>query len=65
MMESHGDWLVVKRRTEWTAGGSTFPPDTLLGISLPAFSCRCARLHGAFEPGDRRAPQGFFGATGR
>ena len=54
MMESHGDWLVVKRRTEWTVGGQTYPPDTLLGISLPAFLAAARDFAVLFEPVMRR-----------
>ena len=64
MMESHGDWLVVKRRTEWTVGSGTFPPDTLLGISLPAFVAGARDFTVLFEPGNRRSLQGFFWSNG-
>lgn len=63
-MESHGDWLVAKRRTEWTVGGKTYAPDTLLGISLPAFLAGARDFTVLFEPGERRALQGFFWSNG-
>lgn len=63
-VESHGDWLVAKRRTEWTVGGKTYAPDTLLGISLPAFLAGAHDFTVLFEPGERRALQGFFWTNG-
>ncbi len=56
----HRGWLAVKRRTAWTTGGETHPPDTLLGISFPAFLAGDRRFTKLFEPGERRALQGFF-----
>ena len=63
-VESHGEWLVVKRRTEWTVGGKTYAPDTLLGISLPAFLAGARDFTVLFQPGERRAIQGFFWSNG-
>jgi prolyl oligopeptidase len=63
-VESHGEWLVVKRRTEWTVGGKTYAPDTLLGISLPAFLSGSRDFTVLFQPGERRAIQGFFWSNG-
>jgi len=59
-MEAHGDWLVVKLRTAWTAGGRSFTPDTVLGISLQAFVGGDRHFATVFEPQPRRALQGFF-----
>jgi prolyl oligopeptidase len=59
-MEAHGDWLVVKLRTAWTTGGQSFAPDTVLGISLSAFAEGDRNFTIVFEPGPRRALQGFF-----
>lgn len=64
-MESHRDWLVVKRRTAWTVGGATHPPDTMLGISLSAFLAGDRKFTVLFEPGKRRAVQSFFWSDGR
>ncbi|WP_166635636.1 S9 family peptidase, partial [Lactobacillus crispatus] len=36
-MEAHQDWLVVKRRSEWMPGTTTYAPDSVLGISLSAY----------------------------
>ena len=33
----HRGWLAVRRRTVWNIAGDTYPPDTVLGISLDAF----------------------------
>ncbi|WP_018263219.1 prolyl oligopeptidase family serine peptidase [Methylobacterium sp. WSM2598] len=52
--------LVVRTRSPWTLGGATHPPDTLLGIGLDAFLAGARDLRVLFEPGPRRALQGFF-----
>jgi prolyl oligopeptidase len=62
-MEAHRDWLVVKLRTAWTAGGKTFAPDAVLGISLAAFLAGKRDFTIVFEPGPRRALQGFHWAA--
>jgi prolyl oligopeptidase len=64
-MEAHQDWLVVKRRTAWTVGGRDYAPDTVLGISLSAFLAGDRHFTIVFEPGPRRALQGFFWSAGR
>jgi prolyl oligopeptidase len=56
----HRGWLAVRRRTAWTVGGETHPPDTVLGISFPAFLAGDRRFRKLFEPAERRALQGFF-----
>jgi prolyl oligopeptidase len=56
----HRGWLAAKRRTQWTVAGETYQPDTLLGISLPAFLDGDRRFTKLFEPAERRALQGFF-----
>jgi prolyl oligopeptidase len=61
----HRDWLAVKRRTVWTVGGETYPPDTVLGISFSAFLAGDRRFTKLFEPGERLALQGFFWCGGR
>jgi prolyl oligopeptidase len=63
-LESHGDWMVVKRRTQWTVGGTTYAPDTLLGIALSAFLSGARNFTVLFEPSERRALQGFFWTNG-
>ena len=64
-MQAHRDWLVVKRRTAWTMGGRTYAPDTVLGISLSAYLAGDRNFTVVFEPGPRRALQGFFWSAGR
>lgn len=64
-LEMHQDWLVVKRRSEWTVGGKTHSPDTVLGISLSAFLSGDRNFTVLFEPEPRRALQGFFWSAGR
>ncbi|HTV45602.1 MAG TPA: prolyl oligopeptidase family serine peptidase [Stellaceae bacterium] len=55
----HRGWLAVRRRTSWTVGGETFPPDTVFGISFSAFLAGDRHFAKLFEPGERRALQGF------
>jgi len=57
-------WLAVKPRTPWSVGGETYKADTVIGISLPAFLAGERRFTRLFEPGDRRALQGFFWCGG-
>jgi prolyl oligopeptidase len=61
----HRGWLAVKRRTAWTIGGETHPPDTVLGISFPAFLAGERRFTKLFEPAERLALQGFAWSGGR
>jgi len=61
----HRGWLAVKRRTAWTIGDKNYPPDTVLGISFPAFLAGDRRFTKLFEPAERRALQGFFWCGGR
>ena len=64
-VEWHRGWLAVKRRTAWTVGGDTHPPDTVLGISFAAFLTGDRHFTKLFEPAERRALQGFFWCGGR
>jgi prolyl oligopeptidase len=64
-METHRDWLVVKRRTSWTVGRQTWPPDTMLGLPLAAFLSGDRNFTVVFEPGERRALQYFLWSNGR
>ncbi len=64
-IETHQDWLVVKRRSAWTVGGTAYPADTMLGISLSAFLAGDRNFTVVFEPGPRRALQGFFWSAGK
>jgi prolyl oligopeptidase len=63
--QAYQDWQVVKLRTAWSAGGRSFAPDTVLGISLSAFLAGDRNFEVIFEPGPRRALQGFFWSAGR
>jgi prolyl oligopeptidase len=64
-IELHGRWLAVKPRKPWTVGATTYAPDTVLGISLPAFLAGQRGFAVLFEPGPRRAFQHFFWSGGR
>ena len=56
----HRGWLAAKRRTPWTIGDETYPPDTVLGISFAAFLAGDRHFTKLFEPAERRALQSFF-----
>jgi len=64
-LQWHRGWLAVKRRSPWTIAGETHPPDTVLGISFPAFLTGDRGLTKLSEPAERRALQGFFWSGGR
>ena len=64
-MEAHQDWLVVKLRSAWTVAGKAYAPDSVLGISLPAFLAGDRNFTLVFEPQPRRALQGFFWTAGK
>jgi prolyl oligopeptidase len=64
-VEWHRGWLALKRRTPWTIGGETHPPDTVLGISFAAFLAGDRQMARLFEPAGRRALRGFFWCGGR
>ena len=59
------DWLVVKPRGPWMIGGESYPSDSVLGISRAAFLAGDRGFTKLFEPGERRALQGFFWSGGR
>ena len=64
-LEAHQDWFVVKLRAAWMAGGRSYAPDTVLGMSLSAYLAGDRNFTVVFEPGARRALQGFFWAAGK
>ncbi|MBV8739828.1 MAG: S9 family peptidase [Alphaproteobacteria bacterium] len=61
----HHGWLAVKRRSVWNINAESYAPDTVLGISLAAFLAGDRHFTKLFEPGERRALQGFFWCGGR
>jgi prolyl oligopeptidase len=64
-IEAHQDWLAVKLRTAWSAGDQDYAPDTVLGISLSAFLAGDRHFSIVYEPGPRRALQGWFWSAGQ
>jgi len=58
-------WIALRPRSTWEVGGATYAPDTLLGTRLDAFLAGERRFRVLFEPGERRALQGFFWCDGR
>ena len=63
-VETCRDWLAVRSRTAWTVGGVTHPADTVLGIGRRAFLDGDRTFTVLFEPGPRRASQGFYWNNG-
>jgi prolyl oligopeptidase len=61
----HRGWLVVRPRKPWTVHMRTYAPDTVLGLSLPAFLAGERDFKVLFEPAPRRAVQHFFWANDR
>ncbi len=64
-MQSHRDWFAIKLRADWTVSGRTYVADSVLGISLSAFVAGDRDFAIVFEPGARRALQGFAWADGK
>jgi prolyl oligopeptidase len=59
------DWLAVRGRTAWTARDVTFQPDVVAVIRLAGFLAGQRCFISVFEPGPRRALQGFFWVAGQ
>ena len=64
-VEAHGDWLAVRLRSPWTVGSRSYASDSVLGATLSAFLSGDRNFDVVFEPGPRRALQGFFWAANR
>jgi prolyl oligopeptidase len=58
--QPHRGFLAVKPRTPWVAGGETFRPGAVLGISLSAFLAGDRGFTKLFEPSGRRVLTLFF-----
>src|SRR6185295_1897059 len=58
-------WLAVKPGSNWTVDGTTYVPDTVVGISLEAFLAGDRHFATLFQPNGRRALQSFFWCGGR
>ena len=61
----HRGWFAVKPRKPWTVGNQTWAPDTVLGMSLPAFLAGKRDFQILFEAQPRRTVQGFFWSAGK
>jgi prolyl oligopeptidase len=55
----HRGWLAVRPRKPWEVAGTTYPPDTLLGIGLDAFLLGDRGFTVLFRPAPRLALQSF------
>lgn len=65
LMQAHRDWFAIKLRQDWTVAGQTYVADSVLGISLSAFLAGDRNFAVLFEPGARRALEGFSWADGK
>jgi prolyl oligopeptidase len=63
-LDAQRDWLALRLRSAWTVAGMTYDRDSVLGISLSAFLAGDRQFTVLFEPGKRRALQGFFWTAG-
>ena len=61
----HRDWFVFRPRKPWTVGTRSYAPDTVLGMSLPAYLAGERNLEILLEAAPRRAVQHFFWANGK
>jgi prolyl oligopeptidase len=59
------EWLVVRGRSAWEAGGQRFASDVVAVTRLAPFLAGERDFHVVFEPGPRRALQGFFWLNGQ
>ena len=64
-VDFHRSWFAVRPRKPWTVGGQTYAPDSVLGLSLPAFLAGERHFQLLCEAGPRRAVQNFFWADGK
>ena len=55
----HREWLLIRPRTEWTTGGSTFAAGTLLAAKYDEFVSGTVRLEVVFEPDDHTSLDNF------
>lgn len=46
----HREWLLIRPRTEWTVGPTTYRPGSLLATSYAEYLSGSAELHVVFEP---------------
>jgi prolyl oligopeptidase len=59
-VDFHGDWAILKTRSSWTVAGTTYAPDTLLGLALSDILAGAPKPAVLFEGRDRIALQNFF-----
>ncbi len=52
---THGRWLLIRLRTDWTAGGRTWPAGALLVTPFDAFLAGARELTALFEPTPHRS----------
>ncbi|MGC5032293.1 prolyl oligopeptidase family serine peptidase [Micromonospora sp. DT229] len=55
----HREWLVIRPRTPWPVGESTYPAGALLAIRFDAFLAGSRDLTVLFQPDDRTALSGY------
>ncbi|MEV4758844.1 prolyl oligopeptidase family serine peptidase [Micromonospora sp. NPDC049559] len=52
-IDTHRDWLLIRLRSAWTVGGTSYPAGALLVTGLDAFLAGRRELHVVFEPDGR------------
>jgi prolyl oligopeptidase len=55
----HREWLLIRPRTEWTAGGTTYAPGTLLAIGYDDFLAGKRDLVVVFEPDEHTSLESY------
>ncbi|SDT42275.1 prolyl oligopeptidase family serine peptidase [Actinoplanes derwentensis] len=59
VIDLHREWLLVTPRSEWTAGGVTYPAGVLLAVDLEVFLAGGRDLTVLFEPDERTSLSGW------
>jgi len=60
----HREWLLIQLRTDWTAGGRTWPAGALLATRLEDFLAGRQTLEPLFVPAERRSLVGYSATRG-
>ena len=55
----HREWLLIQLRTDWTAGGRTWPAGALLATRLEGFLAGKREFDLLFEPTERKSLAGY------
>jgi prolyl oligopeptidase len=55
----HREWLLIRPRTEWIVGATTYPPGTLLAAKYDEFLSGTVELEVVFEPDEHTSLDNF------